>query len=101
VFTFSSSGRDRIGICHIIILAFLVLEKNGGVGKKNNNIRLTGKQIQYTVPIESTIKINLIRDANVCLYGTTDDSKGTAVGIDKEISIIASNRFAKIIQLYE
>jgi hypothetical protein len=37
VFTFSFSGRDGIGICHIIIPAFLVLEKNGGVGKKNKN----------------------------------------------------------------
>jgi hypothetical protein len=42
---------------------------------------MTGEQIQYTVPIESTIKINLIRNANVRLYGITDDSKGTAVGI--------------------
>jgi hypothetical protein len=62
---------------------------------------MTGEQIQYTVPIESTIKINLIRNANVRLYGTTDDSKGTAVGIDKGISIMASNRLAKIIQLYK
>lgn len=91
---------NRIGICHIIP-TFLLREKNERRGKKNNNIRMTGEQIQYTVPIESTIKINLIRNANVRLYGTTDDSKGTAVGIDKEISIIASNRFAKIIQLYK
>jgi len=91
---------NRIGICHIIP-TFLLREKNERRGKKNNNIRMTGEQIQYTVPIESTIKINLIRNANVRLYGTADDSKGTAVGIDKEISIIASNRFAKIIQLYK
>ena len=37
---------------------------------------MASNQIQYTVPIESTIKINLIRDADVGLYGTTDDSKG-------------------------
>lgn len=91
---------NRIGICHIIP-TFLLREKNEGRGKKKNNIRKISEQIQYTVPIESTIKINLIRNANVRLYGTTDDSKGTAVGIDKEISIIASNRFAKIIQLYK
>jgi NAD+ kinase len=91
---------NRIGICHIIP-TFLLREKNEGSGKKKNNIRMISEQIQYTVPIESTIKINLIRNANVRLYGTTDDSKGTAVGIDKEISIIASNRFAKIIQLYK
>jgi hypothetical protein len=40
-------------------------------------------------------------DENVRLYGVTDDAKGIAVGIDKEISIIASNRFAKIIHLYK
>lgn len=91
---------NRIGICHIIP-TFLLREKNEGGGKKKNNIRMISEQIQYTVPIESTIKINLIRNANVRLYGTTDDSKGTAVGIDKEISIKASNRFAKIIQLYK
>ena len=91
---------NRIGICHIIP-TFLLREKNEGRGKKKNNIRMISEQIQYTVPIESTIKINLIRNANVRLYGTTDDSKGTAVGIDKEISIKASNRFAKIIQLYK
>jgi hypothetical protein len=62
---------------------------------------MRAEQIQYTVPIESTIKINLIRNANVRLYGTTDDPKGIAVGIDKGISIIASNRFARIIQLYK
>jgi hypothetical protein len=61
---------------------------------------MRAEQIQYTVPIQSTIKINLIRNANVRLYGATNDSKGIAVGIDKEISIIASNRFAKIIHLY-
>ena len=91
---------NRIGICHIIP-TFLLREKNEGRGKKKNNIRMISEQIQYTVPIESTIKFNLIRNANVRLYGTTDDSKGTAVGIDKEISIKASNRFAKIIQLYK
>ncbi|MGA9296800.1 MAG: hypothetical protein WBV72_05280 [Nitrososphaeraceae archaeon] len=91
---------NRIGICHIIP-TFLLREKNEGRGKKKNNIRMISEQIQYTVPIESTIKINLIRNANVRLYGTTDDSKGTAVGIDKEISIKASNHFAKIIQLYK
>jgi hypothetical protein len=62
---------------------------------------MTGEQIQYTVPIESIIKINLIRNANVRLYGTTNNSKGITVGTDKEISIVASNRFAKIIQLYK
>jgi hypothetical protein len=57
--------------------------------------------VEETPPIESTIKINLIRNANVRLYGVTDDVKWIAVGIDKEISIIASNRFAKIIHLYK
>ena len=54
---------------------------------------MTGEQIQYTVPIESTIKINLIRDADVGLYCTTDHSKGIAVGISNKVSIMASNCF--------
>lgn len=90
---------NKIGICHIIPTFLLRLGNEGG-RKKNNNNRRVSDQIQYTVPIESTIKINLIRDADVRLYGTTDDSKGTAVGIDSEISIRRSNRFAKIIQLH-
>ena len=91
---------NRMGICHIIP-TFLLREKNEGKDKKNINVKMRSEQIQYTVPIESTIKINLIRNANVRLYGVTDDAKGIAVGIDKEISIIASNRFAKIIHLYK
>lgn len=34
---------------------------------------MTGQQIQYTVPIESTIKINLIRSANVQIIQDTRD----------------------------
>ncbi|HEY9387896.1 MAG TPA: hypothetical protein VIP70_12715, partial [Nitrososphaeraceae archaeon] len=92
---------DKIGICHIVP-TFLLRERKGGKGKKkNNNNRQISHNIQYTVPIQSTIKINLIRDADVRLYGTTDDSKGTGVGIDDEIAIRASNRTAKIIRLWK
>lgn len=93
---------SKIGICHIIP-TFLLRLGNEGEGKKynNNNNRRVSDQIQYTVPSESTIKINLIRDADVRLYGISDDSKGTAIGIKTEISISRSNRIAKIIQLHK
>ena len=61
---------NRIGICHIIP-TFLLREKMKE-GVKKNNIRMISEQIQYTVPIESTIKINLIRNANnVCMIHMT------------------------------
>jgi NAD kinase len=91
---------SKIGICHIIP-TFLLRLGNEAEGKKNNNNRRVSDQIQYTVPSESTIKINLIRDADVRLYGISDDSKGTAIGIKTEISISRSNRIAKIIQLHK
>ena len=90
---------NKIGICHIIP-TFLLRLGNEAEGKKYNNNRRVSDQIQYTVPSESTIKINLIRDADVRLYGISDDSKGTAIGIKTEISISRSNRIAKIIQLH-
>jgi NAD kinase len=91
---------NKIGICHIIP-TFLLRLGNETEGKKyNNDNTKVSDQIQYTVPIESNIKINLIRDADVRLYGISDDSKGTAIGIKTEISISRSNRIAKIIQLH-
>ncbi len=83
---------NRMGICHIIP-TYLVREKNG-------RRQITNK-IQYTVPIDCQIQINLVRDANVRLYGTTQDSKGKEVLSNHTISISASKNIAKIIKLRE
>lgn len=89
----SSIGQfsdNRIGICHIIP-TYLVRVRNG-------ERHLTNK-IQYTVPIDYQIQIKLVRDADVRLYGTTDDSKGKKILFDDTISISASKHTAKIIKL--
>lgn len=89
---------NKIGICHILP-TFLVRKAE----KEKNSINLHQhiiSDIQYTMPFQSIIKIYLLRDANVRIYGTTVDSRGDAIGLDSEITIRPSNRTAKIIQLH-
>ena len=83
-------GSNRIGICHILPL-FLVREKNG---RKQMTDR-----VRYTVPSQSIIKINLMRDANARLYGTTNGPKGIAIGITYKVIITQSSKTAQIIRL--
>jgi len=82
---------NMMGICHIIPM-YLVREKGNG-GR-----HLTNK-IQYTVPIDCQIQIKLVRDANVRLYGITEDSRGKQALLDDKITISASKHIAKIIKL--
>lgn len=84
---------NRIGISHIIP-SFLIHESY----EKNHRMYKIGN-IQYTVPIESIIKVSLVRKADARLYGTTYHSKGVAVDVDSLITICQSNRTAKIIKL--
>lgn len=81
---------NRFGICHIIP-TYLVREGNG-------KHHLTNK-IQYTVPMDYQIQVRLVRDANVRLYGTSEDSKGKQVLLDDKITISPSKNTAKIIKL--
>jgi hypothetical protein len=81
---------NRMGICHIIP-THLARERNGERHMTNN--------IQYTVPNDYQIQLKLVRDADVRLYGTTDDSKGKKILLDDTISISASKHIAKIIKL--
>ncbi len=82
---------NMMGICHIIPM-YLVREK------RNGGRHLTNK-IQYTVPIDCQIQIKLVRDANVRLYGITEDSRGKQALLDDKITISASKHIAKIIKL--
>lgn len=91
----SSSSIERfsdnsLGVCHILP-TYLVRLRNG---KRD----LTNK-IQYTVPIEAQIQIKLTRNAEVRLYGATDDSKGKKILLDDTISISSSNKTTKIVKL--
>jgi hypothetical protein len=85
----------RLGICHIIP-TFLVRKLSLG-NKKRTIVR--GSYIRYTVPNQSIIKISLTRDADVRLYGTTENSRGIAITSDDKILIRPSRRTAKIIRL--
>jgi len=83
---------ESIGICHIL--------PNFGVRKKINLKKETVmRKIHYTVPFKSLIKINVIRNANVRLYGTTNDSKGITVETNTSIIVRPSKKIAKMITL--
>lgn len=90
---------DRIGICHIIP-TFLVRKAT-----LNNEKRVKKRPpliscIRYTIPYQSTIKINLLRNSDARLYGTTSHSRGLAFKSADEIAVRPSRRIAKIIRLY-
>jgi NAD+ kinase len=87
---------NKLGICHIIP-TFLVRKLNLGNKKKRTVVR--GSYIRYTVPYQSIIKISLTRNADVRLYGTTENSRGLAITSNDEILIGPSRRTAKIIRL--
>ena len=86
---------SKLGICHNIP-TFLVRKPNLGYKKKT---LVRGSDIRYTVPNQSIIKISLTRNADVRLYGTTENSRGIAITSDDEILIRPSRRTAKIIRL--
>jgi hypothetical protein len=81
---------DRIGICHII--PTYLLRKRKGIASQSNKIR-------YTIPLCSTVRIKLLRDANARLYGTTTHSKGVPVRLGDTITVSPTKRTAKIIKL--
>ena len=86
---------NKLGICHIIP-TFLVRKLSLGYKKKTF---VRGSDIRYTVPNQSIIKISLTRNADVRLYGTTENSRGIAITSDDEILIRPCRRTAKIIRL--
>jgi len=83
---------NKIGICHI--LPTFAVRKKDYSGKEE---KITS--IRYTVPFQSTIKINIIREADVRLYGIINNSKGIGVQINNSIIITPSERTAEIIRL--
>jgi NAD kinase len=82
--------EGRIGICHIVP-TYLVNERN-------RKYRLR-RSFRHTVPNHSKIRIKIVRDANVRLFGTTVHSEGVSVKMGDEISISNSARTARIIKL--
>jgi NAD+ kinase len=83
---------EKIGVCHILP-TFAVIKKDDS--EKAEKIL----SVRYTIPFQSTIKINIIRKANVRLYGTTSNAKGVSVQMNNPITISPSERTAEIIRL--
>ena len=92
----SQFSDNKLGVCHIIP-TFLARKMNLGNKKERTVVR--GSCIRYTVPNQSIIKISLTRNADVRLYGTTENSRGLAITSNVEILIGPSRRTAKIIRL--
>jgi NAD kinase len=91
---------DRIGICHILP-SFLTrkLGMDEQVKDKNTARPLQSSCIRYTIPYESTIKIDFPRNPHARLFGTTHNSRGLIIKDSNEITIKSSKRTAKIIRL--
>lgn len=83
---------EKLGVCHILPTYDTRLLNSG------TNYRGM-VPIRYTIPINSTIKITAIREANMRLYGTTFHSKGVKIEWNKPITITTSTKTAKIIRL--
>jgi NAD+ kinase len=81
---------NRLGVCHILP-TYLIRLRNGK--------RDLANKLQFTVPIEAQIQVKLVRNADVRLYGTTDDSRGKKILLNDTISISSSNQTAKIVKL--
>jgi NAD+ kinase len=81
---------NRLGVCHILP-TYLIRLRNGK--------RDLANKPQFTVPIEAQIQVKLVRNADVRLYGTTDDSRGKKILLNDTISISSSNQTAKIVKL--
>jgi len=86
----STFSDDRIGVCHVVPA---YLARNG-----KGTARQSGK-VSYTVPNASRIDIELVRSADVRLYGVTAHSIGIPISINDKITIHQSTRKSKIIKL--
>jgi hypothetical protein len=91
---------DRIGKCHILP-SFLTrkLDVQEHVDYKDRTRLQQSSCIPYTIPYESTIKIDFLRNPHACLYGTTRSSVGLVIKDSNEITIKPTRRTAKIVRL--
>lgn len=93
---------NAIGICHILpVFASRTIKRDQINDNSNNNDfqESLSCPIRYTVPFRSNIRITLLREADVHLYGTTEGSEGIPIKVDRPITITPSNRIARIIEL--
>lgn len=85
--------NNKLGICHITPYSLLRVKKGYNFSKYRK------PEVQYTIPLQSEIKLNLLRPSNALLYGLSQDSRGIKICKDDMISIEPSPRIAKVIKI--
>lgn len=84
--TYSTVGRDEIGVCHITP----TYTERVGTG---------GHPFRYTVPWNSRIELWISRPADARLYGATADRKGVKIGMHDKITVVPGRNTTKVIVL--
>ena len=82
--SYSSLGKDEVGICHI---SPTFTER---VGAGDHPLR-------YRVPWGSRIRLSLFREADARLYGATDRRAGVRVGLGDSVAIGAGRKVTRLI----
>lgn len=83
---FTLIGEDEIGLCHIVPTY---------TEREEQKVH----PLRYTVPINTRIKIRLMREADARLYGVVKTRSGIKIGLKDRIEIEKSNKVTKVIKL--
>jgi hypothetical protein len=86
-------SNNKLGICHIAPYSLLRVSKGHTFPKYKK------PEVQYTIPLQSEIKLNLLRPCIALLYGLSPDSRGIKISENDTITIEPSPRTAKIIKI--
>ncbi len=90
----------RIGVCHILP-TYLLREQNVDNSDDYEKKQKSMKSVSYTVPFQAVIQINLVRNVDARLYGTTSHSRGIKVRYNDTVVVKGSTRRAKVVKLTE
>jgi hypothetical protein len=85
--------NNKLGICHITPYSLLRVKNGHRLSKYSK------AEVQYTIPLQSEIKLNILRPSNALLYGLSQDSRGIRICKDDTISIKPAPRTAKVIKI--
>lgn len=86
-------SNNKLGICHITPYTLLRVSKGYAFSKYKK------PKVQFTIPLQTEITLNLLRPSNALLYGVSHDSRGVKICEDDTISIKPSPRIAKVIKI--
>jgi len=86
-------SNNKLGICHITPYSLLRVNKGHTFSKYKK------PKVQFTIPLQTEIILNLLRPSNALLYGVSQDSRGVKICEDDMISIKPSPRIAKVIKI--